>query len=63
MTIESDNEFEAQKARDKFCSLIPNNILVDYDPSPLENVVKKFESFLENQKERRIYEDCLNKIE
>ncbi|XP_033219747.1 FAD synthase-like [Belonocnema kinseyi] len=63
VTIESDNELEAQKARDKFCSLIPNNILVDYDQSPLENVVQKFERFVEKQKERRIYEDCLNKIE
>ena len=64
MTIESDNESETEKAKEKFCSLIPPGILMNYDCSPLEDVVTKYERFLEEQKERRtLFEDSLQKIE
>ncbi|XP_043469196.1 FAD synthase-like [Leptopilina heterotoma] len=64
ITIESDTEAMTQKAKERFCSLIPTNILIDYDSSPMENVIMKYEHFLDNQKEKRnFYENSLRHIE
>lgn len=64
ITIESDTEAMTQKAKERFCSLIPTNILIDYDNSPMENTIMKYEHFLDKQKERRnFYENSLRHIE
>lgn len=64
ITIESDTEDMTQKAKERFCSLIPTNILIDYDDSPMDDVVMKYERFLNRQKERRhTFENSLRHIE
>lgn len=47
VTIESDNEDTTSKAKARFISLVPPDVLVDYDKSPEINALDKFNNLLQ----------------
>lgn len=62
VTIESDNEIDIKKAKQRFYELNPANIFVNFDRTPHIDCIAKYNNFLENYSHGSIYEQTLKKL-
>ncbi|XP_034940946.1 FAD synthase-like [Chelonus insularis] len=65
VTVESDNEDVTNGALNKFCSLIPAEIVIDYDDSPeIDSLAKynKFISNLERKSDTTVFQNLLDEL-
>lgn len=62
VTIESDNENDTKKAKQRFYELNPANIFVNFDRTPHIECIIKYNNFLQNCLRRSIYEQSVEKI-
>ncbi|GAB1864348.1 FAD synthetase [Camponotus japonicus] len=62
VTIESDNESDVQKAKQRFYKLNPADIFVDFDRTPHIDCITKYNKFLQSCLRPSIYEQSLEKL-
>lgn len=62
VTIESDNESDTQKAKERFYKLNPTDIFVNFDRTPHMDCIIKYNKFLQSCLRRSIYEQSLEKL-
>lgn len=62
VTIESDNESDTKKAKQRFCELSPANIFVNFDRMPHIDCVTKYNKFLQSCLQPSIYEQSFEKL-
>ncbi|XP_011879198.1 PREDICTED: FAD synthase-like [Vollenhovia emeryi] len=62
VTIESDNENDTKRAKQRFCELNPANIFVNFDRTPHIDCITKYNNFLQDCAHRSIYEQSLEKL-
>ncbi|XP_077275442.1 FAD synthase isoform X1 [Temnothorax americanus] len=62
VTIESDNENDTKRAKQRFYELNPADIFVNFDRTPHIDCITKYNNFLQNCSHRPIYEQSLEKL-
>lgn len=62
VTMESDNENNTERAKQRFYELNPANIFVNFDRTPHIDCVTKYNKFFENCSYRSTYEQTLEKL-
>ncbi|KAL0111640.1 hypothetical protein PUN28_013079 [Cardiocondyla obscurior] len=62
VTVESDNNDDVKKAKQRFYELNPTNIFVNFDRTPQIDCIKKYNNFLQNCSNPSIYEQSLEKL-
>ncbi|XP_066595657.1 FAD synthase-like isoform X2 [Prorops nasuta] len=59
VTIESDSVEETEKAKQRFCNLLPDDVIVNYDRSPQQNSYEKYKRLCEKYIKENIYQETL----
>ncbi|KAL6254951.1 hypothetical protein P5V15_014293 [Pogonomyrmex californicus] len=62
VTIESNNESDTKRAKQRFYELNPANIFINFDRTPHINCVAKYNNFLQTCSHRSIFEQSLEKL-
>lgn len=62
VTIESDNEKDTKRAKQRFYELNPTNIFVNFDRAPHIDCITKYNRFLQDCSHRSTYERSLEKL-